>query len=929
MFRLVFLIFFFSLISASAQELPPTINYLPNEYNAGNQNWMVSQGEDGSVYAANSSGLLEFTGEAWNLYPMPNQSIVRSVKVLENRIYTGAYMEAGYWVKNEFGELTYTSLVSKFSKEIKDGEQFWHIESLGSWIIFQSFEGVYFYDTSKNEIIKINAPNKEPISNLFKADEKIFFLTSSHLYAIRNGNPEPIIELSLFKNNPIVSISKKTNDLLLISQKGKFYNWNGNSLAPNHLNISESLGEISIFSAIKLNDNSLILGTIADGIYHIDLSGIILSHFTQKNGLINNTALSVYEDRDQNVWAGLDNGLSVLNLDSPFSLFEDRDGKIGAVYTSYQDSNYLYLGTNQGLYYAEIGNTNFRLIEGTNGQVWSLKKIGNILFCGHNNGTFIVEGISATKIDNKLGTWDVVRLPSNTENYIQGHYDGLSILRKDNNGLTGSVLLANFPHSSKSIVVEKSGLIWVSNEHKGVFRIKLNDSLTSISEIKNYPMDSLAGITSNIFKFNNDLYYSTKETILKYDSELDRFSPNNDLSTTLDGLSRITGKLIPEADEKLWGFAKNSIFNISLAQLSEGFTLNKIAIPTGLRNSTLGYENIAFLNSGKYLIGVSNGYLEFSNSQKQKGHNYKTRIDKITNYRLDQESQILSLKENDPFHYRSNNFVFHFSVPVYNKFLKPLYSYRLKGSSDNWSEFSTSATATFKNLSYGEYNFEVKASIGEEITNIESFRFIISKPWFLSIYALLNYLSIFVILLYFLYKTNVKHRNKLVKEAEQLLLVKNMEAEQEIIKLKNEQLEKDMVNKNRELAVSTMSLIKKNEFLTNIKNKLKETPELNPKIKSVIKTIDQDINEEDNWNFFKKAFSNADKDFFKKIKAIHPELTSNDLKLCAYLRLNLSSKEIAPLLNISVKSVEIKRYRLRKKMVLPHNSNLTDYILEV
>ena len=72
---------------------------------------------------------------------------------------------------------------------------------------------------------------------------------------------------------------------------------------------------------------------------------------------------------------------------------------------------------------------------------------------------------------------------------------------------------------------------------------------------------------------------------------------------------------------------------------------------------------------------------------------------------------------------------------------------------------------------------------------------------------------------------------------------------------------------------------------------------------------------------------NADTDFLKKVKLAHPSLTPNDLRLCAYLRLNLSSKEIAPLLNISVRSVEIKRYRLRKKMELHHDQGLVEYIL--
>lgn len=87
------------------------------------------------------------------------------------------------------------------------------------------------------------------------------------------------------------------------------------------------------------------------------------------------------------------------------------------------------------------------------------------------------------------------------------------------------------------------------------------------------------------------------------------------------------------------------------------------------------------------------------------------------------------------------------------------------------------------------------------------------------------------------------------------------------------------------------------------------------KIKNVIKTIDRNLNNEDDWKFFEEAFNNADKEFLKKIKTAHPNLTNNDLKLCAYLRLNLSSKDIAPLLNISLRSVEIKRYRLRKKWI--------------
>ena len=165
-----------------------------------------------------------------------------------------------------------------------------------------------------------------------------------------------------------------------------------------------------------------------------------------------------------------------------------------------------------------------------------------------------------------------------------------------------------------------------------------------------------------------------------------------------------------------------------------------------------------------------------------------------------------------------------------------------------------------------------------------------------------------------------------------LLEIKELENEQQLMKLQNDQLSLDVDAKNKELAFSTMSLIKKDELLTLIKDDLKKTTDEGNKsmsIKSVISTITKNINHEDSWNIFKDAFDTVDKDFLKKLKNLHPLLTPNDLRLCAYLRLNLSSKEIAPLLNISVRSVEIKRYRLRKKMNLNHENGLAEYILSV
>ncbi|AVR47332.1 histidine kinase [Christiangramia fulva] len=887
---------------------------------------MISQGGNGNFYFANSMGLLEYNGEKWSLYPIPNKTIVRSVKAYQNQIYTGAYMEMGYWTRNEFGKLVYTSLLPDLRDKINDGEQFWQIDELNGMIVFRSFDGIYFYSPKLDKLTKMENPSGEPISHMYKFRGNLYYqLVNKGLFKINSGKSELVIPNSKLGGMAIIGLFEKDGHLSFISGKDQFFKWADNELISIYDDLPEKMNHPGIISMASLRNGDLIIGTVGKGIFQIDRNGNIINVFNQENVLLNNTVLNIFEDKDSNVWAGLDYGISMINLNSRFSSFQDTRGSIGSVYTSFEQEGNLYLGTNQGLYFRKKGETNFNLIEGTNGQVWSLDEVDGKLFCGHDTGTFLIKDTKAIKVCDRLGTWVVKKFYDST--YVQGHYNGISFLQEKNGQIIALPMLEGFPHSSKFIEIDDSGDVWISNEHKGVFRMRINDSLTKYDEIKNYSFPNESGITSSIFKFNDTLYYSSKERVYKYNPESDEFSVNNNINKSLAGIKRVSGRMIVDDANHLWGFAEDGIFYIYPAPLTANYELEFVYIDLANRNITVGYENIEHINDNDYLIGVANGYLKF-NKEEDLEKDYTISIDKINASILDSVSEPVRLGSTPNFSARKNNIVFQYSVPVYNKFQEVSYSYRLIGLSSNWSGWEHQSSAIFKNLPFGHYRFEVKAKVGNKISNISGFEFDIARPYYLSNLAILTYVIILILLFLATHLMYKRQHAKLIAENERKIKLKHLEIEKEIIKLKNEKLEQDMANKNKELAVSTMSLIKKNEFLTSIKNQLKNKEETQ-EIKSVIKNIDKDINEEDNWKFFKKAFSNADKDFFKKMKEKHPELTSNDLKLCAYLRLNLSSKEIAPLLNISVKSVEIKRYRLRKKMDLDRNTNLTDYIINV
>ena len=173
-----------------------------------------------------------------------------------------------------------------------------------------------------------------------------------------------------------------------------------------------------------------------------------------------------------------------------------------------------------------------------------------------------------------------------------------------------------------------------------------------------------------------------------------------------------------------------------------------------------------------------------------------------------------------------------------------------------------------------------------------------------------------------------KQKDRSLEHQQRIFKLQELENKRTLIKIKNKRLREDVKSKNRALADSTIAVINKNNILNVIKSKL--SGERNtPMVRKVIQIIEKETDDKVHWNTFQQAFNEIDKQFLSKLKKKHPNLTPLDLRLCIYLRLNMTSKEIAPLFNISYKSVEVKRYRLRRKMDLPPQKNLIHYILEV
>ena len=195
---------------------------------------------------------------------------------------------------------------------------------------------------------------------------------------------------------------------------------------------------------------------------------------------------------------------------------------------------------------------------------------------------------------------------------------------------------------------------------------------------------------------------------------------------------------------------------------------------------------------------------------------------------------------------------------------------------------------------------------------------------------------------YTLYKWQQKkfsrQQQKYEEEQKRLLYIHELElskSETELVTLRNQKLEAEINFKNSELASSAMHLVKKGELLSKLKVELSQVmksfdnQQSVTDLKKMIKSLSDDDNLDKEWENFTMHFDKIHGDFVAGLKEKHSNITGNELKLCAYLRMNLSTKEIAQLMNISVRGVEISRYRLRKKLQIPSEKNLFDYLINL
>lgn len=920
---------FLCAISSHAQYTPYFKNYSISDYGAGNQNWGVAKGKSGKLYVANNKGLLEFDGMVWKFYEMPNKTIIRSVHVANGKIFTGSYEEFGYWKRNEFGVLAYTSLSAMLEGETYEDQEFWQIMSIGDLVVFQSFTDLYVY--KEGQLIKVNKDNaSSTIISMELVDGEIYVSTLKRgIFKLEEDRLVQVIFDPLLIDTKVISLIRKGKDLYLFTGlKGCFVYSNG-KLSPWKSEISALLEEHQLNVATTDAKGHLIFGTIKNGIYITNNNGEVLFHINKENGLINNTVLSLDYDGGYGLWCGLDNGLAYIELNSNAYFFKDITGKLGAVYDVIEYEGVIYVGSNTGLFYLD-DNGELVFIEDSQGQVWDLVEIEDQLFCGHNNGTFIVKNKKIEPLSAHTGGWVIKKVPERSDLYVQGTYAGLVRFKESQAGEWNVKHLGRTTIPTRFLVFESPNSAWIAHAYKGLYKVHFDTRYDAITEITDYSNKGLlSDYNVRIYKIKNDIFFKTNAGWQKYEPMLDSIVPYKVLEDKLGRDAYIISDddhedLVTKDDRDIIHF-KSILGETNQLSITSSFLRNRLIV---------GYEKISRINDSISALNLNDGFMMINKRQFLTHHE----IEKPQLETLSVNKELVDIdKGTFEFPFKSN-LSLAFTSPRSNDYF---FEYKIRTNDANQWYQMENQLLELSSLPDGEHQILVKTvnSFGEESEPSEV-TLTILPPWYKStlgfgMYVILILLIIGLIVLFHNRKVAKEQRvmqEKFEMEQEQLLKEKALENEKNLVQIKNQSLKNEVKLKSKQLANTAMALVKKNETLQDLKKELGANKKEFGNVfayKKLVKRIDGSIGHDDEWEIFEYNFNQVHEEFFKELKGMHPTLTQKDLKICAYIKMNLTTKEIAPLMNISVRGVETHRYRLKKKLDLDNDKSLTDYLMNI
>lgn len=954
--RLIFLLAIFGFcIECMYAGYPLVRNYGRSEYGAGTQNWSILQDNFGRMFFANNSGLLVYDSKNWTKHPNGNYTAVRSLLLDEKtgRIYAGGSEEFGYYANDSIrGSFVYKSLVGTLPEKDRHFTEVWNIHQSDGHIWFQSDFCIFRYDGKQT----LSIPYKHKISTSTFIKGRLYVASKDAGVSILNGDEFSDIPGSeLLCGKRVCSlIPFQKGNILVVTEFDGLFLYDGGKISPFPTDIDYFLKDNQVFCAAT-NEREIVFGTVNKGIVIKDIANWGNTFVNTETGLQNNTVLSINYDRLDNIWLGLDNGIDYVLNNSPITTIFESTNMYGAGYASLLRGNTLLLGTNQGLYttsYPFLPSPDpIQLRPLMRSQVWSIGQLGQDVMIASDRGLFQLSGESLRQVEGVPGTWSVMPLRQYPDLALASTYENFFLLRREGGQWKMSNRIAGYNEAGGRILEDDNGNIWISHWMKGVYKLRLNKEMTRFESVslynheKGFPTDR----NNTLYQIDGELAFSTEGGFFRYNAHTDRMAFNEKLNSIFGAHTSV--RLYESPAKDVWGVSGEYIC-AAFYNATGTYDIDSITYKPLLDKLIVGFEDFNFISPRSLIVSNEDGFYSID-IDREHHVNWKGKLFISNIYATGNPDSLIytagGVQPGKSFRlpYDLNSLRFEFVCPEYREDGAVLYSYYLEHYDADWSAYTPANSKEYTQLREGTYTLHVRSFNRYDDSRSEcAFTFTISPPWYRSIVAFVAYLLLIGLagyVCFVLVRRKARRMASLAakrKEAELLDYKHRMEAESlrrenEISRLKSTQLEHDVRHKSQELSNATMNVIRKNEILIDISNQLNRLQEGDEaslsagavkQLNKIQKLIKENISHDDDWQKFARNFDVVYENYLKRLVEQFPQLSVNDQRLCAYLKMGLSSKEIAPLLNMSYRSVEMSRYRLRKKMDLSREVNLVDFL---
>lgn len=611
-----------------------------------------------------------------------------------------------------------------------------------------------------------------------------------------------------------------------------------------------------------LKGNLMAFGTIHNGLVLVDLKTGEVRTYSEINGLQHNTVLSVAFDDMGNVWAGLDCGIDYINLKSPFSYLYKTPYSYGIGNASLLKDHYLYLATDRGMYYVSYP----------------------VVF---NHGHADIRQLPIPS----GAAWNLFRYG---DEVLCLHDKGIFSIRGTQVERITNIIGA----WSCGKVIGHPDMLFVG-VYDGIYLIrKVGTAWSVVSRIKGIdcPGRYFRQVTSSMLKVYD--VRQGKATIFQLNSSLTRAQRLKEISEP-------------------YPMKRDRYQHVNLENLDVGANANEIS-----RYRSIIPCNLGFLLYDKQMSSMKKLRVFINRIVTTTSKDSVVYMDDFT-----KSQPVVSIP------YSLNSVRIEYGITA--RMMIPSVKYRYRMNEGAWSEAQKGNSKEYSDLFEGTYRFEVEAISPNGETATQMIEFKILPPWYRTVWAYLVYFLLFGGLVSWLWV----FENRRIERKKHLVVIekeKQMNKMKiEIDKLEKEKMDLDLKHKSQEIADLIISVRRKNEILTDIKQNLvvamsqlkaKDVKKSCQQLVLINSKIDTNIEGDEILKKFEEQFDVVNDQFMTKLSRTYPSLNMNERLMCAYLRMSMSTKEMAPMLNISVRGVETIRYRLRKKLGLEREDNLLDFL---